>query len=98
MGIAYAKATGRSIGRPSVNDRPELREQIVKMRADGMTLQAIVDRLNADGVATLRGGAEWRPSSVQAALGYRRPTARVTRARAETHVERNDDSNGTVLR
>jgi hypothetical protein len=38
-----------------------------------MTLQAIADTLNAEGVPTLRGGAEWRPSSVQAAAGYKRP-------------------------
>jgi hypothetical protein len=41
--------------------------------ADGWTLQAIADELNADGVPTLRGGAEWRPSSVQSAAGYKRP-------------------------
>jgi hypothetical protein len=34
-----------------------------------MTLQAIADALNADGVPTLRGGTQWRPSSVQAAAG-----------------------------
>jgi hypothetical protein len=38
-----------------------------------MTLQAIADQLNAEGVPTLRGGAKWRPSSIQATLGYRRP-------------------------
>jgi hypothetical protein len=38
-----------------------------------MTLQAIADRLNEEGVPTLRGGEKWRPSSVQAAVGYRRP-------------------------
>jgi hypothetical protein len=43
------------------------------MRSSGMTLQAIADRLNAEGVPTLRGGKLWRPSSVQVALGYRRP-------------------------
>ena len=43
------------------------------MRGANMTLQAIADQLNAEGVPTLRGGAMWRPSSVQAALGYRRP-------------------------
>jgi hypothetical protein len=37
-----------------------------------MTLQAIADRLNEDGVPTVRGGAKWRHSSVQAAAGYRR--------------------------
>ena len=40
-----------------------------------MTLQAIADVLNAEGVPTLRGGAMWRPSSVQRAAGYRRPSA-----------------------
>ena len=38
-----------------------------------MTLQAIADTLNAEGVPTLRGGAQWRPSSVQSAVGYKRP-------------------------
>jgi hypothetical protein len=39
-----------------------------------MTLQAIADQLNHDNIPTLRGGQEWRPSSVQAAVGYKRPT------------------------
>jgi hypothetical protein len=48
------------------------------MRAQGMTLQAIADRLNEKGVPTVRGGAKWRPSSVQAAAGYkRRPRPRL---------------------
>jgi hypothetical protein len=54
-------------------DRQELRDRIAAMRADGMTLQAIADLLNAEGVPTLRGGATWRPSGVQSAAGYRRP-------------------------
>ena len=37
-----------------------------------MTLQAIADALNAEGVPTLRGGETWRQSGVQAAAGYRR--------------------------
>ncbi len=37
-----------------------------------MTLQAIADRLNEEGVPTVRGGAEWRPSSVRSGLGYKR--------------------------
>ena len=52
---------------------PALRRRIVRMRRAGLTLQAIADDLNDDGVPTVRGGATWRPSSVQAALGYRRP-------------------------
>jgi DNA invertase Pin-like site-specific DNA recombinase len=65
----------RRKGPPAVADNPELKERISRMRDQGMTLQAIADLLNADGVPTVRGGARWRPSSVQAAAGYRRPRA-----------------------
>jgi DNA invertase Pin-like site-specific DNA recombinase len=51
----------------------DLRRRIVRMRSAGMTLQAITDQLNDEGVPTMRGGARWRPSSVQATLGYKRP-------------------------
>lgn len=72
-GLAAARAKGGAGGRPAVSDRPALRERIATMRRQGMTLQAIADALNHEGVPTLRGGAEWRPSSVQAAAGYKRP-------------------------
>jgi DNA invertase Pin-like site-specific DNA recombinase len=62
--------------RASVPDRAALVERINAMRAANMTLQAIADQLNAEGVPTLRGGQMWRPSSVQAALGYKRPGTR----------------------
>jgi DNA invertase Pin-like site-specific DNA recombinase len=52
---------------------PDLKLRIARMRSAGMTLQAIVDQLNEEGVPTIRGGARWRPSSVQVALGYKRP-------------------------
>jgi DNA invertase Pin-like site-specific DNA recombinase/peptidoglycan hydrolase-like protein with peptidoglycan-binding domain len=74
-GLAEVRAQGGCTGRPAVSDRPELTERIAAMRRAGMTLQAIADQLNAEGVPTLRGGAQWRPSSVQAAVGYRRPAA-----------------------
>jgi DNA invertase Pin-like site-specific DNA recombinase/peptidoglycan hydrolase-like protein with peptidoglycan-binding domain len=74
-GLAEVRAHGGAAGRPAVSDRPELAERIAGMRAARMTLQAIADRLNAERVPTLRGGTMWRPSSVQAALGYRRPGA-----------------------
>jgi DNA invertase Pin-like site-specific DNA recombinase len=67
----------RSKGPPRVADNPDLKLRIGQMRAQGMTLRAIADRLNADGVPTVRGGAEWRPSSVQAAVGYKRPRPQV---------------------
>jgi peptidoglycan hydrolase-like protein with peptidoglycan-binding domain/DNA invertase Pin-like site-specific DNA recombinase len=75
-GLEAARAKGHRIGRPGVDDVPGLKERIATMRADGMTLQAIADRLNEEGVPTLRGGEKWRPSSVQAAVGYRRPPRR----------------------
>jgi DNA invertase Pin-like site-specific DNA recombinase len=65
----------RRKGPASVADHPQLNERIARMRAAGMTLQSIADQLNAEGIATVRGGAKWRPSSVQAAAGYQRPPA-----------------------
>jgi peptidoglycan hydrolase-like protein with peptidoglycan-binding domain len=63
-------------GRPAVKDRPELLDRITAMRSANLTLQQIADQLNAEHVPTLRGGSHWRPSSIQAALGYRRPGPR----------------------
>jgi peptidoglycan hydrolase-like protein with peptidoglycan-binding domain/DNA invertase Pin-like site-specific DNA recombinase len=69
-----ATGAGRTRGGPpSVEDVPALKQRILGMRGEGLTLQAIADRLNDEEVPTLRGGQLWRPSSVQAALGYRRP-------------------------
>jgi DNA invertase Pin-like site-specific DNA recombinase len=91
-GLAAARAGGKQISRPAVADDPQLRRRIARMRDRGMTLQAISNKLNTEGVPTIRGGAEWRPSSVQAAAGYKRrkprrklvdlPDARRRRARA----------------
>jgi DNA invertase Pin-like site-specific DNA recombinase len=92
-GLADVKARGGTVGRPAVSDRPELRQYIAALRAQNMTLQAIADKLNAAGVATLRGGALWRPSSVQAALGYRRPPRHASAA-AEIHMPDRDDEPG----
>jgi DNA invertase Pin-like site-specific DNA recombinase len=75
-GLAQLHAGGSAKGRPAVTDRPQLMERIAAMRASKMTLQAIADQLNAENVPTLRGGAKWRPSSIQATLGYRRPGTR----------------------
>jgi DNA invertase Pin-like site-specific DNA recombinase len=65
----------RRKGLPGVADNPQLKERIAQMRAGGMTLEAIADQLNREGTPTVRGGAKWRPSSVQVAAGYRRPPA-----------------------
>jgi DNA invertase Pin-like site-specific DNA recombinase len=81
------RASGRGNGRPSVRDDPELVAWIGRMRADGMSLQAIADALDAKGVPTLRGGARWRPSSVQSAVGYKRPPSE-TRVSDFPRIER----------
>jgi peptidoglycan hydrolase-like protein with peptidoglycan-binding domain len=78
-------------GRPAVRDLPALKRHIVAMRAAGMTLKAIADRLNDEGVPTLRGGRQWRPSSVQVAAGYRRPGQSPA---PRGHVWRNDYARG----
>jgi DNA invertase Pin-like site-specific DNA recombinase len=74
-GLEAARSRGTPQGRTAVADIPELQERIAGLRAQGMTLQAIADILNEEGVPTLRGGTMWRPSSVQRATGYRRPSA-----------------------
>lgn len=71
-GLKAARMNGKAGGRRAVTDDPGLSERIAQMRAEGMTLQAIADRLNEEGVPTVRGGTKWRHSSVQAAAGYRR--------------------------
>jgi peptidoglycan hydrolase-like protein with peptidoglycan-binding domain/DNA invertase Pin-like site-specific DNA recombinase len=75
-GLAAARARRSAVGQTAVEDVPGLKQRILDMRSEGMTLQAIADQLNEEGVPTLRGGQLWRPSSVQAALGYRRPSRR----------------------
>jgi DNA invertase Pin-like site-specific DNA recombinase len=76
-GLAAASAGTAGLVEPQVvQDVPALKQRISAMREEGMTLQAIADVLNSEGVPTLRGGVRWRPSSVQSAAGYRRPPRR----------------------
>jgi peptidoglycan hydrolase-like protein with peptidoglycan-binding domain len=74
--IAAVAAAPAAPQRPAPVDVAAIKQRIVEMRQSGMTLQAIADVLNSEGVPTLRGGAKWRPSSVQSAAGYRRPPRR----------------------
>jgi hypothetical protein len=61
-------------GRPGLAAlKPHIAERIAELHERGLGLKAIADALNAEGIPTPRGGAQWRPSSVQSALGYRRP-------------------------
>jgi DNA invertase Pin-like site-specific DNA recombinase len=70
----WDRAPEKPRGRPGLLARdPNLAERIAELRGRGLSLNQIADRLNDDGIQTPRGGARWRASSVQSALGYRRP-------------------------
>jgi DNA invertase Pin-like site-specific DNA recombinase len=92
-GLEAARLNGRGGGRPAVSDNPELRDRIRQMRSQGMTLQGIADQLNRDRIPTVRGGAKWRHSSVQAAAGYkrRRPRPPATGPRQEETAPQDQD-------
>lgn len=64
----------RRAGRPS-STPPDVAERIRAMRSEGMTLQAICDVLNAEGVPTPRGGERWRPTSLRSVLKPEAPVA-----------------------
>jgi DNA invertase Pin-like site-specific DNA recombinase len=70
--LVTARAKRRSTAAASPNWEA-IRKRIASMRADGMTLQAIADTLNREGVPAQHGGAKWRPSSVRTATGHEQP-------------------------
>lgn len=78
--LAALRARGMPTGRPAVADNVLLVRRIQDLKDEGLSLQAIADRLNADGVPTVRGAAQWTKSSVRGACGYVRPPARRKRA------------------
>ena len=66
-GLEAKRAEGVILGRrPSI--APRLEKRIRAMREGGATLVGICDTLNAEGIPTPRGGAEWRPSSIVSVL------------------------------
>lgn len=65
--LAAKRDAGVRLGRPAVLPGVVVR-RIVDAYAAGKGLTAIARELTADGVPTARGGAVWRPSSVQAVL------------------------------
>jgi len=58
---------GERVGRVS-SLTPRVRERIVSMRAEGMSLHRIAQRLNEEGVPTSFGGSTWRHTAVHAVL------------------------------
>jgi DNA invertase Pin-like site-specific DNA recombinase len=68
--LAVKKKQGVQLGRPT-SISPQLARRIRSMRSRGLTLQAICDQLNSEGVPTARGGSAWRPTSLRAVLRTR---------------------------
>ena len=64
--MAVLKAQGKRLGRP-VTLPESVRARIAAERAAGSTLQAIADRLTADGIPTARGG-RWTHCTVRKVL------------------------------
>ena len=65
-GLAVKRAQGVKLGR-RVEISSKLEERIRLMRRQGLTLQAIADRLNGERVPTARGG-QWHPSTLTRVL------------------------------
>jgi DNA invertase Pin-like site-specific DNA recombinase/peptidoglycan hydrolase-like protein with peptidoglycan-binding domain len=77
-GLAQVATRDRpSAETPTPEDRARLIERITAMREAGMTMQAIADQLNNEGVPTTRGGT-WRASSVSSALRSTPTTRSIT--------------------
>lgn len=61
--LAAKKAQGARLGRPVALPN-SVRARISTLRAEGLTLQAIADRLTSEGILTAQGG-RWHPATVR---------------------------------
>jgi DNA invertase Pin-like site-specific DNA recombinase len=66
-GLAVRRSEGVRLGRPRSMPATTTR-RIKRLRGAGKGLSEIARRLNADGVETAHGGAQWYPSTVRAVL------------------------------
>ncbi|MBP2216792.1 recombinase family protein [Arthrobacter sp. CAN_C5] len=66
-GMAQRKIEGVKMGRPRMLGAATV-GRITNMRSTGMSMGRIADALNADGVATAHGGAQWYASTVKRVL------------------------------
>lgn len=68
--LAQARAKGTRLGAPPtaalISD--DVRAKILAMSDEGLSLRAIADRLNAEGVGTAKGVGQWWPKTVRAVL------------------------------
>lgn len=76
--LATRRAAGVRLGRPQLIP-PAVREQMRDARARGVTLRAIADQLNADGVPTAQGGRLWHPETVRRAIKVTAVSTRPTK-------------------
>lgn len=68
--LAAAKARGVTLGAPKLLSRPAMAPAIERahaLRAEGLSLRAVVDKLNAEGIAAAKGGP-WHLKTLRAAL------------------------------
>lgn len=71
--LAVKKAAGVRLGRPQVLSDAVV-QRIIAERSAGRSLPVIAAGLEADTIATARGGARWYPSSIKAVLDSQRAT------------------------
>ncbi len=65
-GLAVKRAKGEAVNQGQTSQ--DVTARIVRERAEGRSLPAIANRLNADGVPTAQGGRQWYPSTIAAVL------------------------------
>ena len=70
--LAVKKSEGVRLGRPTTLP-VKIERRIVKARAVGLSLAAIADQLNDEGVPTAQGGVRWYPATVRHVLRLLEP-------------------------
>lgn len=65
--LAHKKKLGIKLGRPLKMNAATI-EEIINLRAEGLTLQAIADNLNDRGVSLAHNGVKWYPSTIKNTL------------------------------
>jgi DNA invertase Pin-like site-specific DNA recombinase len=79
--LGELKRQGGAVSGPRAD--ADVRKLIKSMRdRDGMTLQAIADQLNEDGIPTARGGKRWERATVRSVLNADAGVKRVNRPKA----------------
>lgn len=81
--LQEARKRGTPLGRPVAMDK-KVRSQILRLRREGMSLQAIAGQLNERGVPTTRGGLRWYPSTVNGVIRSEGLVAEKPRAKGGT--------------